>query len=915
MFMKNFKTINALFALMAMVGVLSLSGCNDNKAYIERVEQQVCDLEERVAVLETFKTWAETLDGGFQDQIDELRASLEEARRLIDGSGDNAELAARLDKLIAGSTLTIAQIQSRLESHDKSIKELYELLGAIEGGGDISALLERIAALEQADKEILKKIENLSFGPDGPTLAELTALIEEMVDEALANLVQSIVWAPQTSGQANSRSVAMEYYVNETSEVVKATATVHFLVAPAALASTVAEVGVEGVLNTLTRTVSADVIPATVLSTAATGEIVVEFDMTTAVTANPDSGLQVALKVFAKEITSEMVTLTSDDTPTTMLTEVELTDWTNGGRAVDTTEGFGTTSPPTPFADIPADGFLGFPDGGNLPLDLVTADTDYALLENPELAYTEAALYSYDTTAGAWVAVEGTEVEIDTNNELVMPAGLEEGVNYRIVVSFEVTASNLLNPYQAQFAVELPFVKYVDTIAIALEGGAEIPAEGLALSTADTDGVQLAALLTPDDATNKNVEWTVAPEGVVTVENGLVKVVGKGPAVITVTALGSEPGADPVTASVAVNVTAYVSDIAIAEGSAPTEAVTAVTIDGLGQTATLVPIFSTGIDDVEPDDITVTWSAADDNTVIEIVDGLVTAIAVGSTTVTVTSGFTEDGLPVVSDPITVNVVSPVTKVTIIPGALILPVVADDTQLAVELSPAGAYDSEIVSWTSDDPAVVTVSSTGLVSVVGVGTATITAESANGVKGTCTVEVTNDLTGVEIGEDDLAGILDEFVLKSADDVAGIDPNNVAQLWNMPKGTASGNSLYNVGEASPFPVDGVLLLEDQLELALGGAADLNVAYEIVGQARWQQTTNNNNWFLSSSTSAEATLDAGPPATIVTNGTTVSGNGHNIYGDRLVIKVTVTVDPADSSGLTLDPDPLVTYICVTLP
>ncbi len=52
-----------------------------------------------------------------------------------------------------------------------------------------------------------------------------------------------------------------------------------------------------------------------------------------------------------------------------------------------------------------------------------------------------------------------------------------------------------------------------------------------------------------------------------------------------------------------------------------------------------------------------------------------------------------------------------------------------------------------------------------------------------------------------------------------------------------------------------------------------------------------------------------------IVTDGTTISNNGHNIFGDRLIIKVTITTNEYDESGVALDPDPLETYICVRLP
>lgn len=57
--------------------------------------------------------------------------------------------------------------------------------------------------------------------------------------------------------------------------------------------------------------------------------------------------------------------------------------------------------------------------------------------------------------------------------------------------------------------------------------------------TLETNGEEtLTATVTPENATNKAVVWTVAPTGIVTVQNGTVKAVSQGTATITATADG-----------------------------------------------------------------------------------------------------------------------------------------------------------------------------------------------------------------------------------------------------------------------------------------------------------------------------------------------------------------------------------------
>ena len=141
---------------------------------------------------------------------------------------------------------------------------------------------------------------------------------------------------------------------------------------------------------------------------------------------------------------------------------------------------------------------------------------------------------------------------------------------------------------------------------------------------------------------------------------------------------------------------------------------------------------------VEPANATnkaVTWSS--DNISVATVDanGLVTAVAEGSATITVT---TEDGSKTASCTVTVTTATvPVTGVTLDPTSLTLDV-NQTAPLTATITPSDATNQN-VTWTSDNLSVATVSG-GVVTAVAPGEATITATTADGgFAATCTVTV--------------------------------------------------------------------------------------------------------------------------------------------------------------------------------
>lgn len=130
---------------------------------------------------------------------------------------------------------------------------------------------------------------------------------------------------------------------------------------------------------------------------------------------------------------------------------------------------------------------------------------------------------------------------------------------------------------------------------------------------------------------------------------------------------------------------------------------------------------------------TVTWASNLPNVATVDTSGLVTGVAAGSATITATSeGQSGTSTIVVIPP-------PVTSITVAPplNTLIIGDTVTLTAMAKDAAGATVPDAPL-TWTSSNPSAATVSSTGLVTAVGGGTATITAKSGN-ASGTASVVV--------------------------------------------------------------------------------------------------------------------------------------------------------------------------------
>jgi uncharacterized protein YjdB len=223
------------------------------------------------------------------------------------------------------------------------------------------------------------------------------------------------------------------------------------------------------------------------------------------------------------------------------------------------------------------------------------------------------------------------------------------------------------------------------------------------------------ATVAPANATNKDVTWTSDNEAVATVANGVVTAVAEGTATITVTTVDGS-----FTATCVVTVKPIsVKGIALDK--------TALTLKAK-QTATLVATITPA----DAANQNVTW-ATDNAEVATVENGVVTAVAVGTATITVT---TEDGAFTATCAVTVEA-TPVTGVTLDVTELAL-VVPETATLTATVTPEDATNKAVV-WASDNEAVATVAE-GVVTAVAEGTATITVTTEDGsFTATCVVNV--------------------------------------------------------------------------------------------------------------------------------------------------------------------------------
>lgn len=240
---------------------------------------------------------------------------------------------------------------------------------------------------------------------------------------------------------------------------------------------------------------------------------------------------------------------------------------------------------------------------------------------------------------------------------------------------------------------------------------------------------KLTAIVGPATATNKRVTWTSSNEEVATVISGKITGVSTGTTTITATSVANK---ELKTECVVTVIERFPTEVSLDK--------TEILDLRINATATLTATLA-------PADVTeneLTWESSDESIVTveptSATRARVKAIKTGEATITVKTQ---------SDGVTATckvLVNPVTEISIAPKTVDL-VVNGTQKLTVTYTPADG-SGQTVTWSTSNDKVATVDQDGTVKAVGAGSAVITAETANGVKAECTVNVKNAQTVTKV-----------------------------------------------------------------------------------------------------------------------------------------------------------------------
>ncbi len=277
-----------------------------------------------------------------------------------------------------------------------------------------------------------------------------------------------------------------------------------------------------------------------------------------------------------------------------------------------------------------------------------------------------------------------------------------------------------------------------------------VAVSGITLSHAEASLVEgetltLTATVSPADATDMTVTWSSSNGAVATVDdNGKLTAVAEGTATITAKA-GDKEATCVVTVEKKIisvtGVTLSQTEATLTEG------------ESLTLTATIAPDNAT--------DKTVAWSSS--NAAVATVDnnGVVTAVAEGTATITAKAGDKEATCVVTVEKKIISVTGITlnrTEATLTEG--------ESLTLTATVAPDNATD-KTVAWSSSNAAVATVDNNGVVTAVAEGTATITAKAGD-KEATCVVTVEKKIisvTGITLNQNEATLIEGESLTLTA------------------------------------------------------------------------------------------------------------------------------------------------------
>ncbi len=312
---------------------------------------------------------------------------------------------------------------------------------------------------------------------------------------------------------------------------------------------------------------------------------------------------------------------------------------------------------------------------------------------------------------GAYAIPENAE-----NRNLTWKSANEEILK---VENGEVTA---LKSGNTEVTISSVYTKGVSkTVKVTVtKGAAGVALDKTSLELYTKATAALNAVVSPADATNKNVTWKSSNEKVATVKNGIVTAVSRGDAIITVT---TEDGKHSAICQVTV-----------------IQPVTKITFEKDGYVIpkdSTLEIKATVLPE-DANDKSLTWKSSDES-VATVKGGVVTPLKVGATIITAT-----DSRGVVSGTVSVTVVSKAEGVVLDKAEATLNV-KEKLTLKATVLPEDTTNKEI-TWASSDSKVATVSG-GVVTAVSRGEAVITVTTKDGAKkAECKITVLQPVTSI-------------------------------------------------------------------------------------------------------------------------------------------------------------------------
>ena len=423
-----------------------------------------------------------------------------------------------------------------------------------------------------------------------------------------------------------------------------------------------------------------------------------------------------------------------------------------------------------------------------------------------------------------------------------------------------------------------------------------------AVSLKATETATLVATVLPETTTDKAVTWKSDNEAVATVDaNGVVTAIAVGEANITATTT------DGTNLSASCKVTVI-----------PTLAET-ITLNqtAVSLKATETAKLSVNILPATTTNKAVTWKSQNEAVATVDANGVVTAIAVGETTITVT---TADGSNLSATCKVTVVPTPAASITLNTTAVTLKATETAT-LTTTILPV-TTTNKAVTWKSDNEAIATVNANGVVTAIAVGEANITATTTDGtnLSATCKVTVEQtfassislDKTSISLkateSETLKATILPATTTNQAvtwksdnEAIATVDANGVVTAHEVGVATITATTTDGTNLSASCTVNVIhtqasSITLNMTEVSLKALETAELSVEIL-----PATTTNKVVTWKSQNEAVATVDANGVVTAIAVGeTTITATTTD--GSNLSASCKVTVIPTLASSITLD-------------